>query len=124
MKKLRKLYVETWWGENLPDYMGMQIEIREVQPVIWSKAITARSISWAEERYREGAKMLSFRFPVIKKEDLEMVATMLRKKLKDRRITVECRVMENGMIDAILTKKEKPKEETKPKDRWSVFLKR
>lgn len=124
MKKLRRLYVETWWGENLPDYIGMQIEVREVQPVTWGKAVTTRSIKWAEERYREGADIISFRFPVIKKEDLEMVSSILKKKLRDRGIFVECRVMDNGMIDAIATKKDKPKEPEKPKDRWSVYLKR
>lgn len=123
MKELKKLYVETWWGDNLPNYIGMQVEVREVQPVSWAKAVTTRCISWAEERFRAKSKIVSFRFPVIKKDDLNMLSTIIKKRLNERGIKVECRVMENGMIDAYLVKKERVKAK-EPKDRWSVFLRR
>lgn len=125
-KTIRQAYVETWWGEQVPDYAGMIVEIREISPVAWKNAVSNECIRWAAERFRSGKKMLMFRFPVISKEELELVGVVITKRLKSMGIMVEVRVLDNGMIDVIRKGVRDVVERAakKPKDRWSIFLKK
>ncbi len=125
-KKVRKAYVETWWGEQLPDYIGMSVEIREISPVTWKKALSEECIRWAADRLKGGARILLFRFPVINKEDLDTIGLLIEKRMKARGFKIEARVLENGMIDIVKIGYKEPAapREKKEKDRWSIFLKK